>query len=133
MKPWLDSKGSYFMITLCKEGSCDKMYIHRLVAKTFISNPYNLPEVNHKDHDSYNNKVENLEWCTRKQNMKHCFELHSQVRNYKECYLYKDTERIGDFQSINSACRYAKNTYGVSYSSLNKYKKVNEFKILPKI
>lgn len=43
-------------------------FIHRLVAETFISNPDKLPYVNHKDENTYNNKVENLEWCTKEYN-----------------------------------------------------------------
>lgn len=37
--------------------------IHRLVAKAFIPNPNNLPEINHKDENGLNNRVDNLEWC----------------------------------------------------------------------
>lgn len=42
--------------------------IHRLVAITFLPNPNNLPVINHKDENPSNNRVENLEWCTRKYN-----------------------------------------------------------------
>lgn len=45
-------------------------YIHRMVAIAFISNPENLPQVGHKDHDKDNNCVENLYWTTQKQNTK---------------------------------------------------------------
>lgn len=42
--------------------------VHRLVAMAFLDNGNNLPEVNHKDENPANNKVDNLEWCTRKYN-----------------------------------------------------------------
>ena len=45
--------------------------IHREVAKSFIPNPLNLEEVNHIDGDKSNNNVDNLEWCTHKQNINH--------------------------------------------------------------
>jgi|SRR5690554_1002267 len=45
--------------------------VHRLVAETFIDNPDNLPEVNHKDCDKSNNCVSNLEWVTSRGNKDH--------------------------------------------------------------
>lgn len=47
--------------------------IHRLVAMTFISNPLNSLEVNHKDGNKENNTIDNLEWATHRENMDHCY------------------------------------------------------------
>ena len=67
MKFYPDEKG-YLRTCLCKN-SVSKFYlIHRLVAQTFIPNPNNLLEVNHKDGNKANNNVENLEWCNAKYN-----------------------------------------------------------------
>ena len=58
----------YLRITLQHNGRQTKRYVHRLVAEAFIPNPQNLPEVNHKDEDKANNRLENLEWCTHQYN-----------------------------------------------------------------
>lgn len=59
-------------------------YIHRLVAMCFIDNPNDYIEVNHKDGNKENNSIENLEWCTRSYNNKHCFQ--TGLRKYNELF-----------------------------------------------
>ena len=63
------SNNGYMQVHLSIDGVVKSHKIHRLVAKAFIPNPYNLPQVNHKDEDKTNNCVENLEWCTQSYNM----------------------------------------------------------------
>lgn len=60
--------GPYPSVSLTKNGHYDTFTIHRLVAKAFIPNPLDLPQVNHKDENPLNNCVDNLEWCTAKYN-----------------------------------------------------------------
>jgi len=62
---------NYAQIGLWNNRKCHKKLIHRLVAESFISNPNNYPEINHKDCNKLNNNINNIEWCTRKQNAKH--------------------------------------------------------------
>lgn len=59
----------YLQVTLCKDGIQKNYLVHRLVAMTFIQNPNNLPQVNHRNEVKTDNRVENLEWCSCKYNM----------------------------------------------------------------
>ncbi len=60
-------------------------YVHRLVAETFIANPDNLPEVNHIDGNPLNNHVDNLEWCTRSENVAHAYR--TGLYRKRECFV----------------------------------------------
>jgi len=75
LKPWI-SKGGYLYIRLWGKNGCSKnLSIHSLVAKTFIPNPGNKPQINHKDGNKMNNNVSNLEWCTEAENAQHSFNM----------------------------------------------------------
>lgn len=66
----VNNKG-YAYLSYKDNGKMVGQYVHRLVAKTFIPNPYNKPLINHKDSNPLNNHVDNLEWCTQRENMYH--------------------------------------------------------------
>lgn len=59
----------YPAFNFCYAGKKKSARVHQVVAKAFIPNPANLPEINHKDEDKANNCISNLEWCTREYNM----------------------------------------------------------------
>jgi hypothetical protein len=62
------TKYGYLMVSLCKDGKCKTITIHRLVASAFLHKPKGSTEVNHKDENKLNNRASNLEWCTREYN-----------------------------------------------------------------
>lgn len=68
LKPYM-TKDGYLVAQLREDGKTRKFRINRLVATVFIPNPENLPQVNHKNENKTDNRVENLEWCTAKQNI----------------------------------------------------------------
>lgn len=67
LKPGLDKDG-YYYVSLCKNGERKNFKVHRLVALTFIPNPDNKECVDHINGIRNDNRVENLRWCTVKEN-----------------------------------------------------------------
>lgn len=133
MKPWADSRNLYVQIGLSKNGKVYKKLIHRLVAETYIPNPYNLPEVNHKDRNTQNNCVNNLEWCTRRENLYQSYKTLSPVRNYISCDLFAYGNYINTFISKTKACEYAAQTYKISKTMLQKYGHNKGIEIVSKV
>ena len=90
----------YAEYKLCK-GKEKKYYLaHRLVAEAFIPNPFNYPQVNHKDKNRDNSVVDNLEWCTSLQNTVHKNSVNSHKR---VCQFSADGRLIEVFENISSA------------------------------
>jgi hypothetical protein len=65
--------GGYKQVWLCKDGKAKNYLVHRLVAKTFLENPENKKDINHKNGNKTDNGLDNLEWCTRSENVLHAF------------------------------------------------------------
>lgn len=74
-----ESVDGYYVAKLNVNKKSKSIAIHILVARHFIDNPNNYPEVNHKDCNRKNNQVDNLEWCTHQQNV----EYSKQLGHYK--------------------------------------------------
>lgn len=104
-------------ISLYKDGKRKNIAVHRLVAKAFIPNDENLPEVNHIDGNPSNNVVTNLEWCTRKQNAKHAYDHDlNRFKTFNESHKKKVIRDDGVlYESIRECAR----EIGVTQRSLN--------------
>lgn len=68
-------KSGYMITSLSKERIRKQFYTHRLVASVFIPNLLNKPYINHIDCNPQNNCVDNLEWCTQKENINYSWKL----------------------------------------------------------
>ncbi len=94
----------YWIVVLYKDGRKTTKSVHRLVAKAFIPNPKNKPQVNHIDSNKKNNKVENLEWVTSGENEKHAYDSGSKVvteKMRKHCKEMGEKYGRKNIQSIN--------------------------------
>ncbi len=70
-----DSTWGYYRVSLVKNGKKQCVCVHKLVAEAFIPNPENKEQVNHKNGDRKDNRVENLEWVTRSENVLHRYRV----------------------------------------------------------
>ena len=118
----------YYSVALSKNGKLKSYLVHRLVAITFIPNPDNLPQVNHKDEDKSNNCVENLEWCDNNYNSNYGTrnEKVAKSKSHKT-YQYKEDELVAVWD--NAVIPAKKYGYCVQhiYDSINNGKKAYGF------
>lgn len=105
---WIDSVGYYDCILYDSNKKKHYKRVHRLVAETFIDNPNQLPQVNHKDGNKLNNNVSNLEWMTNAENTQHGYDndlYRFHTRSYPVNVYKKNGEYITTFPSIRSMCK----------------------------
>lgn len=69
-----ENHNGYLRVTLYRDGKEKTHRVNRLVADAFIPNPQEKPQVNHKDGNKHNNSVDNLEWATPAENIRHAME-----------------------------------------------------------
>ena len=106
-----NNKG-YLMVRLYKNNKSSSLYVHRLVAQSFVANPNGYIEINHIDENNRNNHHSNLEWCSRVYNCNHGSRNNkigmasSMNKLTPVMQLSKEGTIINTFNSINEAGEY---------------------------
>jgi NUMOD4 motif. len=123
----------YMVLSLCKDKKVYKRLVHRLLAIEFIPNPNDYPSINHINGIRHDNRLENLEWCTQKQNVQHAWDTglnrnSEKQRNaasitgkkaYKKAVEFRKKIVINTETGIYySSAREAANAFNICYSTL---------------
>ena len=116
-----NTKTGYIYKTTIKNGYHCSTYlgnksIHRLVAETFIPNPNNYNTVNHINEDKLDNRVENLEWVSQKQNINKFNENNNRTLKIKIVDMYYNDKYIKSFNNVLEASK----EVGVSRTAISK-------------
>jgi len=98
---------------------------HRLVAKAFVSNPLNLPQVNHKDGIKTNNYPDNLEWCTNKENQIHAVKTglinpNKGEKHHNSKLTNKQIINIRQLHKIGFTCKELAKDHNISEPAMSK-------------
>lgn len=114
----------YLYVKLCKDGRVKKHYVHRLVAEAFIPNPESKPTVNHKDGNSENNEVGNLEWSTMQEQVDHAWATKLTDQGGEKCVTAKLTAgQVVEILALHGAgesqAQLAR-TFGISTTQMNR-------------
>ena len=111
-----NNQGKYFLVGLTKKSKTRNILVARLVADAFIPNIDNKPCVNHINGNRIDNRVENLEWCTYKENSEHAWRTKLYKTNKKVLMKTLGDEPILVFDSQSEAYR----STGINQSTISK-------------
>lgn len=133
LKPNTD-RGGYLYVRLYRDGGSKYLKIHRLVAMTFIENPQNKPQVNHKNGIRNDNRLENLEWVTCSENHRHAFDVlgkkGSKAMLGKPSVKRKLTrEQVEQILMDNRSQEKIAKDYGVSQETISNIKREKYYKV----
>lgn len=96
----------YLVVSMMKNKKHFFKTIHRIVAETFIPNPDNKPQVNHKNGIKTDNSVSNLEWVSSQENVIHRFNVLKQIQKGKTVLQIKNNIVLHEFYSTGDASRH---------------------------
>lgn len=121
-------KDGYLKVNLWNGTKYKSYFVHRLVATAFIPNTEQKPQINHKNGVKSDNRVENLEWATQSENMRHCFDVLGHKAGYwnkgrfgknsnraKKVQQIKNDKVIAEFYGTMEAERKT----GISFSAIS--------------
>lgn len=117
------NKNGYLQFALNKESKRKMVYVHVIIASTFLDNPNSFVTVNHKDGNKLNNCVENLEWCSYSDNNLHSYRaLHRKAADEgstpKPVYIIDTINKsLQYFKSITDTSAFIK----LSHTQINRY------------
>lgn len=119
--PSINSRG-YYVVSIEIHGVRKTVLLHRLVAKTFLHNPKNLPVINHIDGNKLNCHVDNLEWCSHSYNLQHAYDtgLKRKVKPPKCCKPVKQYSLNNDYIKTWDSTVSAAKALGKDPSAINR-------------
>jgi len=110
-------RAGYWTIRPSNRGKDATVYVHRILGFAFVANPEDKPMINHIDGNKLNNSIDNLEWVTHSENMKHAYKLGLVVTLPGRCKKIIDKCSGTVFESIKNAADH----YMIPYSTCKNY------------